>query len=162
MQTLSQTTQEKKIVIVGDGGVGKSTYVKKLLNGNFEKRYSATLGVEVYPLTIYGNKYCVWDTAGQEKFGGLRDGYYMDADYGIIMCSESKLTQKSIKGWYEDLKRVNPDIKIILLCNKSELGYELVENIEPFLRNNNIDVNYISVKENIAEDLFKILRQFLN
>lgn len=42
---------------------------------------SATLGVEVHPLIFHTNrgaiKYNVWDTAGQEKFGGLRDGYYI-------------------------------------------------------------------------------------
>jgi GTPase SAR1 family protein len=39
----------------------------------------ATLGVEVHPLkftTNYGSiQFNVWDTAGQEKFDGLRDGY---------------------------------------------------------------------------------------
>lgn len=41
----------------------------------------ATLGVEVHPLVFHTNrgpiKFNVWDTAGQEKFGGLRDGYYI-------------------------------------------------------------------------------------
>ena len=41
----------------------------------------ATLGVEVHPLVFHTNrgpiKYNVWDTAGQEKFGGLRDGHYI-------------------------------------------------------------------------------------
>ena len=39
----------------------------------------ATLGVEVHPLTFHTNfgpiVFNTWDTAGQEKFGGLRDGY---------------------------------------------------------------------------------------
>jgi GTP-binding nuclear protein Ran len=39
----------------------------------------ATLGVEVHPLVFYTNygaiRFDTWDTAGQEKFGGLRDGY---------------------------------------------------------------------------------------
>lgn len=43
--------------------------------------YIATLGVEVHPLTFHTNFgticFNVWDTAGQEKFGGLRDGYYI-------------------------------------------------------------------------------------
>lgn len=42
-------------------------------------RLAATLGVEVRPLPFHTNrgpiKFNVWDTAGQEKFGGLRDGY---------------------------------------------------------------------------------------
>lgn len=40
---------------------------------------AATLGAEVHPLTFHTNMgplcFNVWDTAGQEKFGGLRDVY---------------------------------------------------------------------------------------
>ena len=39
----------------------------------------ATIGVEVHPLDFFTNcgkiRFYCWDTAGQEKFGGLRDGY---------------------------------------------------------------------------------------
>ncbi len=70
-----------KLVLVGDGGVGKTTFVKRHLTGEFEKKYVATLGVEVHPLVFHTNRgplrFNVWDTAGQEKFGGLRDGYYI-------------------------------------------------------------------------------------
>lgn len=36
-----------KCVLVGDGGTGKTTFVKRHLTGEFEKKYVATLGVEV-------------------------------------------------------------------------------------------------------------------
>ena len=56
---------------MGDGGVGKTTFVKRHLTGEFEKKYVATLGVEVHPLLFYTGrgpiKFNVWDTAGQEK-----------------------------------------------------------------------------------------------
>ncbi|GJV12296.1 GTP-binding nuclear protein Ran-3, partial [Tanacetum coccineum] len=68
-----------KLVIVGDGGTGKTTFVKRHLTGEFEKKYEPTIGVEVHPLDFFTNhgkiRFNCWDTAGQEKFGGLRDGY---------------------------------------------------------------------------------------
>ncbi|KAI5432322.1 hypothetical protein KIW84_036168 [Lathyrus oleraceus] len=76
-----------KLEIVGDGGTGKTTFVKRYLTGEFEKKYEPTIGVEVHPLDFFTNCgkircYC-WDTAGREKFGGLRDGYYIHGQCAI-------------------------------------------------------------------------------
>lgn len=46
---------EFKLVLVGDGGVGKTTLVKRHLTGEFEKKYIPTLGVEVHPLKFTTN-----------------------------------------------------------------------------------------------------------
>jgi len=67
-----------KLLLVGDGGVGKTTFVKRHKTGEFEKKYVATMGVEVHPIPFHTNLgpiiFNCWDTAGQEKLGGLRDG----------------------------------------------------------------------------------------
>ena len=43
----------------------------------------------------------VWDTAGQEKFGGLRDGYYINGQCGIIMFDvTSRITYKNVPNWH--------------------------------------------------------------
>ena len=61
--------------------------------GEFEKKYIPTLGVEVRPLRFATNfvpiVFNVWDTAGQEKFGGLRDGYYIKVrkSFSALSCT---------------------------------------------------------------------------
>ena len=88
-----------KLVLVGDGGVGKTTFVKRHLTGEFEKKYVATLGVEVHPLEFHTNRgqlcFNVWDTAGQERFGGLRDGYYIEGKCAIITTFRRTTTSSS-------------------------------------------------------------------
>ena len=60
--------QEFKLVMVGDGGVGKTTFVKRHLTGEFEKEYYATYGVDVSQISFHTThgliKFNVWDTAG--------------------------------------------------------------------------------------------------
>jgi len=86
---MAQVVATFKLVLVGDGGTGKTTFVKRHMTGEFEKKYVATLGVEVHPLDFTTNRgtivFNTWDTAGQEKFGGLRDGYYINGQCAIIM-----------------------------------------------------------------------------
>jgi small GTP-binding protein len=64
----------------------------------------------------------VWDTAGQEKFGGLRDGYYIQGQCGIIMFDvTSKITYKNVPNWHRDLERVCENIPIVLCGNKVDV-----------------------------------------
>lgn len=137
---------ETKLVLVGDGGVGKSTLVKKLLNGNFEQGYVPTLGIEVYPW----RNYVIWDTAGQDKFGGLRSGYYIEAKKAIIMVdATSKLTSRSIKYWYDLLLATVPNVEVYILVNKmdvQEVKQEVLTKAREFASNNNCKYMEISCK----------------
>merc|ERR1712083_96068 len=112
-----------KLILVGDGGTGKTTFVKRHESGEFEKAYEPTIGVEVHPLDFHTNygalRFYCWDTAGQEKFGGLREGYYIHANCAIIMFDvTSRLTYKSVPVWHRDLTRVCDNIPIVLCGNK--------------------------------------------
>jgi GTP-binding nuclear protein Ran len=125
-KTQTDFIPEFKLILVGDGGVGKTTFVRRHLTGEFEKRYVATLGVEVHPLLFHTNrgqiKFNVWDTAGQEKFGGLRDGYYIQGQCAIIMFDvTSRITYKNVPNWHRDLTRVCENIPIVLCGNKVEI-----------------------------------------
>ena len=117
---------EFKLIMVGDGGTGKTTFVKRHLTGEFEKKYIATQGVEVNSIVFYTNhgpiKFHIWDTAGQEKLGGLREGYYIGGDCAIIMFDvTSRITYKNVPKWYKDLTRICENIPIVLVGNKVDV-----------------------------------------
>jgi len=145
---------EFKLVLVGDGGVGKTTFVKRHLTGEFEKKYIATLGVEVHPMGFYTSKgqilFNVWDTAGQEKFGGLRDGYYIGGQCGIIMFDVcSRITYQNVPKWYKDLVRVCEAIPITLVGNKVDVKDRKVKAKQiTFHRKKNLQYYDISAKSN--------------
>mmetsp|Transcript_5086 Transcript_5086/g.12272 ORF Transcript_5086/g.12272 Transcript_5086/m.12272 type:complete len:217 (-) Transcript_5086:618-1268(-) len=143
-----------KLILVGDGGTGKTTFVKRHLTGEFEKKYIATLGVEVHPMTFHTNRgpitFNCWDTAGQEKFGGLRDGYYIQGHAAIIMFDvTSRATYKSVPNWHRDLIRVCDGIPIVLCGNKVDIKQRKVKAKDiTFHRKKSLQYYDISAKSN--------------
>ncbi len=117
-----------KLILVGDGGVGKTTFITRHRTGEFEKRYIPTLGIDVNPLPFYTNLphsqivFNVWDTAGQEKFGGLKDGYYIGGQAVIVMFDlTAKITYQSVPHWIKDVRRVcGTNVPIVICGNKSD------------------------------------------
>jgi GTP-binding nuclear protein Ran len=151
---MAQEVPKFKLILVGDGGVGKTTFVKRHRTGEFEKKYVATMGVEVHPLKFHTNLGSVvfncWDTAGQEKFGGLRDGYYIGGQAAIIMFDVTgRVTYKSVPHWYKDLVRVCENIPIVLVGNKVDSKERKVKPRDiHFHRKKNLQYYDISAKSN--------------
>ena len=57
-----------------------------------------------------------------QKFGGLRDGYYIQGQCAIIMFDvTSRITYKNVPNWHRDLTRVCENIPIVLCGNKVEI-----------------------------------------
>eukprot|EP01127_Copromyxa_protea_P006871 TRINITY_DN16814_c0_g1_i1.p1 TRINITY_DN16814_c0_g1~~TRINITY_DN16814_c0_g1_i1.p1 ORF type:complete len:214 (+),score=62.66 TRINITY_DN16814_c0_g1_i1:54-695(+) len=151
---MEQQVPTWKLLLVGDGGTGKTTFVKRHRTGEFEKKYIATMGVEVHPLaftTNYGKIiFKVWDTAGQEKFGGLRDGYYIQGQCAVIMFDvTSRLTYKNVPNWHRDVVRVCENIPIVICGNKVDIKDRKVKakNIT-FHRKKNLQYYDISARSN--------------
>jgi len=115
---------EFKLVLVGDGGVGKTTFVKRHRTGEFNGKYVPTLGVEVTRLQFNTNcgpiVFNVWDIAAQEKSGGLGDGYYVNAQCAIVMFDvTSRITYANVRQWSSALERTcGSSLPRVLLGNK--------------------------------------------
>ena len=121
-------TRTFKVVLVGDAETGKTTYVQRFIEGTYQKEYKQTFfGVEIRPLSLlvkHGNIYerihlSLWDTAGQENLGGLRDGYYIQADAALVFADS--FNPENTRTWIRNLRRVAGDeLPISLVISKSD------------------------------------------
>lgn len=119
-------TQRFKVIFVGDGGVGKTTFITRHLTGDFEKKYTPTEGVEVSPLTFTTSKgpmiLNVWDCAGQEKYSGECDGYWNGANACVLMFDvTSRVSYENMNHWYSKVRSVCGDIPIVMCGNKVDV-----------------------------------------
>jgi GTP-binding nuclear protein Ran len=133
-----------KTLIIGDGGVGKTSLVRLLGGENFNPSYVATLGCCVEPMRI-GKLYNqvvfnMWDLAGQEKFRGLDLGYYVATDI-VIVCFDltSVSTLEHCKVWIAKALEAKLERKAFILvglkadCKTKQITRKMVYEMYPGL-----------------------------
>ena len=103
-----------KVVLIGSAKCGKTSAVRKL-KGIYEptNSYKPTLGAAVHSyISPSGALYTIWDCAGDPRFGGLRDAYYVHANK-VIICG---CTQGSQAGnrFLADVSRATLDANVTI------------------------------------------------
>lgn len=93
-----------KVVILGDGGVGKSCLMNRFVSNHFDEQSFHTIGVEFLnkDIVINGESYTlqIWDTAGQERFKTLRTPFYRGSDICLLTYAVDDLNSfKNLSLW---------------------------------------------------------------
>lgn len=115
-----------KILTAGDGGVGKTTLLRRYVDGIFTSDTKMTIGVEFFlkNIDIEGNNCSLqlWDFGGQERFRFLLDSYVLGAKGAFFMFDLTRfMTLNRIDHWLKLCRSDNPDIPILLLGTKFDL-----------------------------------------
>lgn len=83
-----------KIILIGDNGVGKSSFIRRFCESTFVGEMETTIGVDFYlsEIDVKGKKIKVkiWDTAGSEKYMSISAVYYRKADGVIFVFDVTK------------------------------------------------------------------------
>jgi len=134
-----------KIILIGNSGVGKTSFFRKLSTGQFSEKNISTIGIEKKTLDldmdidnngkIEKKKFNIslFDTAGQEKFRAVTRNYYKGSD-GIFLLYDitDKESFEHVKSWIDSIreslgKEKGTKYVIILIGNKLDLIEEGLE-----------------------------------
>ncbi len=119
---------QKKICMLGDFAVGKTSLVRRFVEGRFDDRYLSTIGVKVSRRKVFLPEYgemhlLLWDLAGSEEFTGIQSNYLQGAAGALLVCDLTRReTMQSLRKYAQRLEAVRPGAPVILVGNKKDLA----------------------------------------
>lgn len=121
-------TAAYKIIIIGDGSVGKTSLVMRIVDNQFSYSMPMTIGVDNYSRILQISSttklnLSIWDTAGQERFSVVAPSYFRGSKAAIIVYDITREESfKKVEYWTKQITEyASADIKVMLIGNKLDL-----------------------------------------
>ena len=116
----------KKVCVLGDPGVGKTSIIDRYVKNVFSPDYLSTIGARTCSKQLDLDDgsiiLTIWDIAGQETSRNLSSSHYQGCE-GVIFVYDLA-SQESFEGlinWDYQLKKVVEDAPVVILGNKLDL-----------------------------------------
>jgi GTP-binding nuclear protein Ran len=149
------------IVIIGDSGVGKTTFLKRHTKGTFQKEHEPTKGVATTRLTFHTSHgkivLDVHDCGGSLSSEETRVSYYDDVDAAIIMFDITKpLSHGSVEKWWMEFGKSFNKCPVVICGNKCDLAYEqTIVDKRPFIpisarSNRNFEKPFVQILQKLV------------
>ena len=120
-----------KVVISGDGGVGKTTLLHRYIEGRFIVATQMTIGVEFFlkEIEVGAKKILlqIWDFGGQERFRFLLKNYARGAKGALFLFDLTRpMSLEKIEEWLDICRVDDPTVPILLIGSKLDMVEEMV------------------------------------
>ena len=121
----------KKVCILGDPAVGKTSLVGRFVLQQFGEEYLSTIGARVCEKTVeieLGGarstvELVIWDIAGQNQFTSVTPSFYRGAEGALIVCDPSRReTFRNLFRWDHQFRENAAAPNVVLLFNKSDIS----------------------------------------
>lgn len=122
----------KKVVLLGDGAVGKTSLTARYVVNKFDDKYIATIGTKVSkkdmqltkPNLIINLRMMIWDILGQKEYSKIRTASLSGAQ-GVMLVAD--LTRpETIKNletfWIPEIEAAVGKVPTVIIGNKSDLA----------------------------------------
>lgn len=117
-----------KVIVVGNGQVGKTSMITRFAKGIFTNEYKKTIAVDFLEKKLFLNAigeevtFLLWDTAGQEEYDAITRTYYKGAGACILAFSTTdRASFDAIESWNRKVKDECGNIVTVLVQNKVDL-----------------------------------------
>jgi small GTP-binding protein len=115
-----------KVVVAGDGSVGKTSLVRRYCEGKFVTSRVMTIGVDfqtkIVELPGGAVKLSIWDMAGQKRFAVMRPGFYRGSRAAALVFDVTNGESFSdLVTWRGEILKVLPNQKFVIVGNKIDL-----------------------------------------
>jgi small GTP-binding protein len=157
-----------KLILGGDGAVGKTSMVHRFVEGTFTKDYKSTIGTSIMKKECQFDelrskvRFVIWDLAGQSQFKRVRQSYLANAETGILVFDVTNLTSfENVGNWYKEIIKASPNISLIMVGNKIDLEDQRKVSFEEGEKvAKNLGLTYIETSAKTGEninDAFRML-----
>ncbi|CAG2168347.1 unnamed protein product [Oppiella nova] len=119
--------QQFKIVLLGEGCVGKTSMMLRYCHNKFNDTHESTLQASFLTKKFIVNntrvQLSIWDTAGQERFHALGPIYYRDSNGAVLVYDVSDADSLSkVKSWVKELRKIRGNhVVLAIVGNKTDL-----------------------------------------
>ncbi|KAL1139209.1 hypothetical protein AAG570_009268 [Ranatra chinensis] len=132
MPQAANTKVVKKLVVIGDGGCGKTCLLTVFKGNEFPKDYVPTVFDNyVAYITFQGIEVelSLWDTAGQEEYDRLRSLSYPHTDVALVCFAVNAPSSldNAARVWAPELRHFCPRAPFLLVGNKKDLREDRAE-----------------------------------
>lgn len=119
---LDEGMKKKKICMVGDFSVGKTSLTQKFVNNVFSDKYLTTVGVKIDTVEVMDTKLVVWDVAGRDSLSPINVSYLVGAS-GVILVADgtrSSTVEGLLDIWATVEGRIGA-VPCVVALNKADL-----------------------------------------
>lgn len=119
-------TIQKKICLMGDFAVGKTSLVRRFVENRFDDKYLSSIGVKISRKTVLFSEYSlnllIWDLAGTDNIPVIESGYMRGAAGAILVCDLTRPeTLQTFQRLAEQFRTQNPNAILVGVGNKADL-----------------------------------------
>ena len=112
-----------KTVLIGDGGVGKTSISVRYTEDRFDEAMKMTIGVNFASkkIELSGSEITLllWDLGGQPRFQEVISDYFIGSKLGFAVYDVNRIfTLHKLRNWVERLHKAVPECALFLAGNK--------------------------------------------